>query len=300
MGKHVVAILNPASGSDEPVLATLSDVLGPSGVDWEARVTTGPDDARTFAEEARKQGADLVLAYGGDGTVSDVATALAGGESPMAILPGGTGNAVAQELGIPGDLRAALDLALDPDAVVQPIDCVRVRDRCCLLRVGIGADARMIEGANREAKDRLGWFAYLVSALAQVRDPKPSTYRLDLDGSELELEALSIVLANIGRMGRAGMRFAEDVDPCDGLMDVFVIRDASPASVATVGASLLGLTVPTEESDEPGPYSRWRARRVQVEARPAQEVHVDGDLLGETPLDVRVEPAVLRILVPNR
>lgn len=300
MSRHVIAILNPAAGQDQAVLATLSDVLGSADVEWEARVTTGEHDAERFAREAHEGGADLVLAYGGDGTVSAVAAPLAGTKTPLGILPGGTGNAVAQELGIPLGLREALEFAVDPASPIDPIDCLRVGERCFLLRVGVGADARMVFGAPREAKDRLGWLAYLVSALGEVREPVRARYVLELDESRVEVEALTLIFANVGRLGRGAMSLAEDVDPADGWMDVFAIRDADAASIVTVGAALLGISSPAEtEEAEQGPLSRWRARRARVRATPEQDVHGDGEMIGTTPIEIELQPSAVRVVRPR-
>lgn len=299
-GRRITAILNPAAGKNEAVLSTLSDVLAPMGVEWEACVTTGEGDAERFALKACDDGADLVLAYGGDGTVSAVASSLAGSSTPLGILPGGTGNVIAQELGIPIDLQAAIEFAVAEDSRAIPIDCLRIKQRRSLLRVGIGADARMIFGAPREAKDRLGWLAYLTSALAQIREPSMAHYRLELDGALVEMEALTVIFANIGRMGRGGMRLAEDVDPADGVMDVFAIRDADAASVVAVGATLLGISAPMDwlEQQEQAPLYRWQAKRATVHAEPAQKVHGDGEVFASTPIEIELEESALHVIRP--
>lgn len=300
MEREVVTIINPASGRDEPVLAALSDAFGRADLRWEPRVTTGEGDARRFAEEAREAGAERVVVYGGDGTVSAVASALVDAETELAILPGGTGNAFAQEIGVPGELEAAIALALDPSAESRAYDCLGLGERCFLLRVGIGADARVMEQADRERKDRLGWLAYLISALEQLRDPRPASYTLELDGERLELDAVSVVLANVGRIGRGNLRIAEDIDPTDGWMDVFAIRDVRATTLASLGASALGIRPISEGlgSVEAEPVRRWRARRASVSASPERGIHGDGETLGSTPLDVRVLPGALRVVTP--
>lgn len=306
--RRVVVIINPASGKDQPVLATLSDALGEAGRKWAARVTTGEGDALRYACEARDGGAERVLVYGGDGTVSAVASGLAGGDSVLAILPGGTGNAVAQELGIPTDLRAAVALALDPEARVAPVDALRVGDRRFLLRIGIGADALAVTGADREAKDRLGWLAYLSSALERVSEVELARFELDIDGRQVTLSACALILANIGRMGRAGMHLSHDIDPLDGMMDVLVVRGVDAASLLSVGASMVGITGATELPEglpgeqeaelEDARLYHWRARRVSVRAEPDQPVHGDGDEIECTPLEVELEEGAVRLVLP--
>jgi len=305
VSRRVVVVVNPSAGKDEPILNVLSDVLGSEergdDFEWDVRVTTCAEDAPRFAREAREAGAWRVLAYGGDGTVSAVADALAGGETALGILPGGTGNAVAQDLGVPLELRDAVLLAVDPGARVEAIDCLRVgppeSGRRFLLRLGIGADAGMIDGASREAKDRLGWLAYLVSAWDQMVHHDPAQYTVELDGRKVEFEALAVICANIGRIGRGGITIAQSVDPTDGEMDVFAIRDANPASILAVGASVLGLAEPGD-LDPDAPLVRWRARRVKISSEPARDVQGDGEPFGTTPLDIELEPAAVRLVLP--
>lgn len=299
--RRVVAILNPAAGQGEPVLSTLNQALDRPELEWEARVTTAADDARRFAREAAEAGADLVLAYGGDGTQSEVATGLAGSGVPLAILPGGTGNSVGQELGIPTDLAAALELALDPRSEVRELDALRRGERLYLLRLGVRADARAVAGADREAKDKRGWFAYLSSALSRLDEVRAVPYRIELDGRAVELEACTVIVANVSRMGRGGMHLAHEVDPRDGLADVLVVRDLDAASTLAVGASMLGLTGPEEVPDgcAEGPFHHWRARRVRIEPDPPQPVHGDGDPIEGSPVEVALVPAAVRVVLPR-
>src|SRR5215213_10077087 len=110
MYKRVHVIINPASGQDRPVLGTLSRTFQKGGIEWEGYITKKGGDARQFAETALAAGADVVAVYGGDGTVAEVASTLAGTEIPLAILPGGTANVLSVELGIPRKLADACNL----------------------------------------------------------------------------------------------------------------------------------------------------------------------------------------------
>lgn len=301
---RVVTIINPAAGKAEPVLSTLSDAFGAASVDWDVRVTTGAGDAERFASAALAEGVDRIAAYGGDGTISAIASCLAGTGIPLAILPGGTGNAVAQEFQIPLRLEDAVSLATDPTALVTPMDCMRYDEQRSILRLGIGADARMILSADREAKNSFGWFAYLAAAVQEVRHSKRARYQINLDERELEFDALTLIVANVGRLGRAGMRLAPNVDPTDGLLDVFAIRSGGFSSALNVGAQLLGLDasdpadVPTTANQDK-PIAHWRAQHVRVACDPQQSVQGDGDPVGETPLEVAVEPAAIHVIRPR-
>lgn len=104
---RIRVIVNPGAGQPEPVLSVLNQTLGEAGIEWGIDVTHASGDAHTAAREAADNAYDLIGVYGGDGTIKEVAAALAHGGPPMAILPGGTGNTPAKRLGIPGALRDA-------------------------------------------------------------------------------------------------------------------------------------------------------------------------------------------------
>lgn len=299
MSRRVHVIINPASGQDEPVLAILNREFARAGVKWGVSVTMKAGDAARMATEAVDRGVDCVVSYGGDGTVSEVAGSLRGRGVPLAILPGGTGNVVATELGLPDDLADAVRLIGDPDVEELEIDLLDVAGRSVLLRLGFGADARMIGRASREQKDRLGWLAYLHAAFTEVTEPETARYRLDVDGRIEELDALTVVVANIGRIGRGGFSFASEIDPQDGLLDVLVLRAADLDGFMAVGASILGLRGSGDrDAVEGNPFLHLTGREVRVEAAPSQRVHADGDPLGDTPITARVVPDALTVLVP--
>ena len=122
---HVV--INPAAGQDEPILNVLNDVFHTARVNWEISLTHKSGDATRFAAEAAASGVDLVAAYGGDGTQMEVANGLLGTGVPQAILPGGTGNAMAHDLGISLKLREAAALIVSSDQR-RAIDLAKIGD----------------------------------------------------------------------------------------------------------------------------------------------------------------------------
>lgn len=297
---RTLVVVNPAAGDDEPVVATLNDVLGDLEVEWDAVLTHGPGDARAGAERALAEGCDLVAVYGGDGTVSETAMALAGKQTPLAILPGGTGNVVAQELGIAPDLEGALRELFASDRRVEAIDVLEVAGRLSLLRVGIGADAAVMRRTSREDKDRLGWMAYFMAALEEAREREASPLRLELDGRRLEVEAVAALAANVGRLGRGGIEFPGHVDPFDGQLDLFIVTRADAAAVLELGVRMLGPEgeLPQlDDSDEGAVLLHASGRHLRVET-PGWPIHYDGEVLGETPVEIVLRPGAVRVVLP--
>src|SRR5688572_31341399 len=137
MLKSVHVIINPASGIAEPVLTDLNWGFKEAGVEWEALVTKDAGDAARFARAAIKKGISIVAVYGGDGTIMEVAEVMKGGAVPMAILPGGTANILAKELGLPLNLPQAISVMLDEHHDVREVDLGKTGDRCFLVRLSL-------------------------------------------------------------------------------------------------------------------------------------------------------------------
>src|SRR5689334_20980165 len=165
MAKRIHVIINPAAGQDYPVLSVLNRAFHPAGVDWDVFVTKRAGDARRYAEQAVEAGVDAVAVYGGDGTVMGAAAGLIGGAVPLAIFPGGTANVISVELGIPSDLAEACALVCGAACAERPVDVGQIGEQYFLIRVGMGFEAQMVQGADRELKDRAGPLAYAVSAV---------------------------------------------------------------------------------------------------------------------------------------
>lgn len=285
-------IINPAAGQDQPILKVLNAAMQAAGADWDVFITKEAGDGRRLAQEAVQAGADVVIAHGGDGTVMEVATGLLESDIPMAILPGGTANVMSVELGIPVDIMEACALAINPDATVRAVDMGKINDHCFLLRAGMGFEAAMVEGADRELKDRFGVLAYAVAGLQALSDPKIAEYNLLLDGQEVTTKGLTCIIANSGSVGTAGVLLAPNINISDGLLDVIVITKGDLPSLIGLAASVVGGTENTNA------LQHWQVKEVTVVADPPQSIQVDGEIIGQTPMTARVIPQAVRVIVP--
>ena len=293
MAKRMYVVVNPAAGQPKPVLHTLNSVCAGAGVDWAVSVTKKSEDAVRFAQEALAEGFDVVAAFGGDGTVMEVASALMGSEVPVAILPGGTANVMSTELGIPGDLTQACQLACGQNSTTKPVDMGQSGERTFMLRVAMGLDADHVIGATREMKDRYGELAYTISALQQMKDLKRARYKLTLDGEQYEVKGFTCRVDNSGNFGH-GLSFSKEISVSDGLLDVTVVRDLGSASVKSIVSDAVGRG--TRDADA---FHHWQAREITIEADPPQHVIGDGELWGETPISLKVLPQAARFVVPG-
>jgi len=289
---RIKVIANPGAGQPEPVLSILNNTLGGAGIDWDIAVTHGPGDGYDAARLAAGQGYDLIGAYGGDGTVTEVASALARGGPPMAVFPGGTGNALAEDLGIPKNLAEAAALVASGEYDVRPVDMGRVGDGWFILRLTMGFEASVVEIATRELKDRFGWMAYAFASLQMLSDPPMAVYGIVVDGEAVEAEGVACIVANSASTGVLGVRLAEGVDVSDGSLDVVVVETADLLSLAGRAADVAG-------GQQPRGMSRWRGQKIRVESRPTQSVLADGEDAGTTPVEVSVVPSAIGIVVPK-
>ena len=157
--KKIHIVVNPASGKNEPILNVLNDVFhGYDDVEWTISVTKKFGDATQQAREAAENGADLVAGYGGDGTQHEIANGILGTTAVMGVLPGGTGNGFATELGTPKELKPAVELLCSPTGQIRSIDVVKMGDSYFVQRLYVGIEPE--EQTSREDKDKYGTFAY--------------------------------------------------------------------------------------------------------------------------------------------
>jgi diacylglycerol kinase (ATP) len=290
--KKIHVVINPASGQDQPILNVLNDVFHKAGVDWDISITHKGGDATRQARAAAESGVDVVAAYGGDGTQMEVANGLLGTGVPQAILPGGTGNAMAHELHVSLDLREAAQLIVSSQKR-RAVDLARSGERVYMLRAYTGVPAEA--GASREEKDKLGQLAYIRASFKIASQMKPIRYYGNVDGQEFETEALICFILNAGSIGGVlgiSLPTVGDVDISDGYMDLYAVS-AETRSILSISKQLL------HTGDSELKIHHWQGREITLQADPPQDVWIDGEIGGETPFVTSVIPQALEIVVPE-
>jgi diacylglycerol kinase (ATP) len=286
---HVV--INPAAGQDEPILNVLNRIFHQAGVDWDVSLTHKSGDAARLAAEAAASGVDLVAAYGGDGTQMEVANGLLGTGVPQAILPGGTGNAMAHDLGISLNLREAAELIV-ASPKRRAIDLAKMGDTVFMLRAYAGFSED--EAASREEKDKHGQLAYVQAGLKFISDTQEVHFRATVDGEVIEGEALICFILNAGSIGGVmgiSLPTVGNVDISDGYLDLYAITKGLQP-LRAVSKHLFN-----HEGSDAGVYY-WRGKEITLEADPVQDVWIDGELGGQTPFTASAIPQALEIVVP--
>ena len=296
--RHAFVVLNPvAAGRSDVIRRHLELHFAGAGWTWEIYVTTGeeriPDVVRSALDRMDDR-VDLVAAAGGDGTVSGVAGGVAQTAFPVGIVPLGTGNTLARELGIPLALEGASRL-LTSDHAVRNVDALAVGERFFLLNVSIGISGVMMRDTDRTDKRRFGRVAYVWTGLRKLFGYQPHRFDLTIDGERRRVRASEIAVANSGALGDPSLRWSPQVELNDGHMDVCVFRAKSVLDYLRLAVAVLL----RRHAEEPGIRHYIAESRVTVDTSSDLPVQGDGEFLGKPPVEVAVVPGAVRVIVPQ-
>jgi YegS/Rv2252/BmrU family lipid kinase len=271
--------------------------LGAAGWTVEMAVVDRKKQLRKRTRRAVKAGADVVVAVGGDGAVSQVVQALAGTEVDLGIVPMGTGNLLAGNLAIPRPRDKAIDVVLSDGRRRIDLGHVTIdrKRKVFAVACGIGFDAVVMKSTGKRGKRRWGKLAYVASAIKNHGRVRNVTHEITIDGVRSTTEATQVFIANFGGMGlpiepRLG------IHPDDGALDVMVIRASGPLPGLLAGWEALRQRHLGESSA--GHIFRARAKEVRIETHPPRLVEIDGSVVGVTPIKASIRPAALTVIVP--
>lgn len=287
---------------------------------WEETLwleTTEDDPGTGQARQALEQGADIVIAAGGDGTVRTVAEELCGTDTPLALLPAGTGNLLARNLDLTlDDMEHALDTAFGGTdrpidvGVAEQRDGGRTEKRVFLVMAGLGIDAQMIAATDDDLKAKAGWLAYVKAIGTVLRDKNELRLRYQLDGGRTHsTHAHSVLVGNCGSLP-ANILLLPDAAVDDGELDIVVLRPEGAVGWLRIvvkvfwengvlrrtnaGRRLMGA------GREVRAMNYLKGRELVVTLDRPHEVELDGDLFGRvSALRTRVDPGALRVRVPR-
>jgi diacylglycerol kinase (ATP) len=294
--KNIHIIINPAAGKEETILPIINVSMKEAGIKWEGLITHQAGDAIQLAKAAVKAGVDALAVYGGDGTLMEAISGLIGSEIPLAILPGGSANVLASELGIPTDLKEACLLLSHGPLETKTIDVGQFDKRYFISGISLGFGADMVKGANRETKNKVGIFAYFLSAAAALKKIRKVSYHLKIDGQEYEVKGLSCIITNTGNIGFSDISFDKHIDVSDGFLDVIVLRKANLSLFKHIVVTWLK----RERPDNLELVKHWQGKDISVSSSPKQTVQCDGEVLEKVPLHIKIIPGAIKVLVPQK
>jgi diacylglycerol kinase (ATP) len=289
--------MNPVAGNAEA--ETLREVIDSlcsrKGWQYEIYETTGEEDVAEVARKAAEEGADLIVAAGGDGTVAGVVNGLVGSKVPVGVAPMGTGNGLARAMDIPLDILEALEV-IAGEHEVQEVDVMKVGDQHFVLNVSAGLSARGMKETPAEEKQRLGMLAYAKNILQDAVQTEPLVFNLTLDNHQVQVQATEVLLSN-GVVLEEPVLFGSREKYSDGSFDVNILTAASPTEFVRLAWDVL--VNPDKPKESLRDLTVKERFVLDVEGEPVP-VQADGEVIGETPVEVQVLPHAVRIVVPKR
>jgi diacylglycerol kinase family enzyme len=289
---RAVAIINPSTRGNVSRIESLLRTAAPASTRLEIFPTGYPGHAGELAR-VHASSADLLIAVGGDGTVAEVAGAAREAGIPVGIVPGGSTNITARELGIPTNTHQATRLLFE-DHTVRTIDAGVCGDRIFLHMAGAGVDSLLFDLANPALKRKVGWAAYLPAAAAALRRPLSRfTIRSD-EMTIVDVASPLVLVANGASIIAPQLKLDGRIRPDDGQLDVLIVTATRPVELARV----LGRMAMRQMSGSPF-VTAFATRDVEVLAEPVIATQLDGDVCGATPVRFTIDPGSVRIVVPR-
>lgn len=294
---RAAVIINPISGTGgRPELARrraemAAAIIAANGLEAEVFVSEHAGHAPELARAAVARGIRLIAAWGGDGTVNEVASAVAFTDSALAIIPSGSGNGLARELGVPLEPADAFEAALG--GVERTIDAGELDGRLFFNIAGIGLDARVAHRFAAGGLVRRGFLRYLQITAHELFTYEPDEHAVTVDGHVLRERALIVALANARQYGNRAI-VAPHARLDDGRLDVVVIARRPLAAIAMQ----LPMVFAGRIDEVPGVTIR-RGTEIEVTSGAPTIYHVDGEpFVGAARIQGRARPAALRVRVP--
>ncbi|MDH7482287.1 MAG: diacylglycerol kinase family lipid kinase [Armatimonadota bacterium] len=289
-----VLIYNPTAGRSHSRLFRrgLEQAIREHGLECEIKSTAKPGDATIFARQAAEKGAKLIIAAGGDGTINEVVTGMAGSGSTLGILPLGTVNVLARELGIPLKINKAVKTILQGH--VKNIDIGVANSRCFVLMAGFGFDAEVVANIVQPLKDLIGATAYVLKGLETLARYKATKFTLEMPDNRYSGLAYVVVVANSPTYTYK-LKIAPYGSHDDGLLDVLVFEQPVTFKLGFL-RQILELFMQKHVYNKNIRY--FKTTSVIVRSEPDTMVQLDGDSFGKTPVAVSISPHALPVLVP--
>ena len=292
--KRVALIQNPVAARANPKgLESIISVLEAAGYEVAVHPTEGHGHAVELAAAAAKEGVDIVAAYGGDGTAMQAAEGLHGSSVPLGLVPGGTGNLLAANLGISRNLVKAAEIVAT--GTPRTIDLGRLETaagrRYFAVGCGAGYDADLVTRPTPESKRRWGVGAYIGYVVRTAHKIKPVPFTIHVDGKAAKFDAASVIVANCPEVLPPVLSLGPEVTIDDGVLDVVVLKVDGFFEAAFVVWQLI-------RGRDTNRVQRIRGAEVRVESDVEQVVQADGDACGITPFTASIVPGALAVMVP--
>ena len=304
MGRQVYVVLNGKAGkagrfglenAQQTITAAFQKVDPEATVEF--GITQAPFHAAELSREAAKTGKYYaVCAAGGDGTVNEVTNGMVYTGVAMGVLPWGSGNVFAQEMGISNNIDEAARLVLTGQ--VRDVDAGQVGDRYYLWMLGIGIEAKIAYFVNPTIKKYFGVLAYVVAAARQIFDPGYSLMRITLDDQEMTFTTFNTIIGNATSFdGFLGIKSSYSIK--DGFLDVCILQRKSIGGIFKLLVEFIKGRKDYYRFIDKFSAAHCRVKSLRIDTVPNAYYHVDGEVMGMTPVDVKVHPKSLKLIFPD-
>lgn len=294
--KFIYVVMNPVAGNagSLDVGESLKNCFPADSYRIEIYETTGEEDLKEVTRKACEQGAGLVIAAGGDGTVAGVVNGLIGSGVPIGLIPLGTGNGLARAMKIPLESEKAIELLVGEHNIMD-LDAMQVEDKYFILNVSAGVSAKAMRNTPPETKQRFGIAAYVWTIATELSGLNPRKFNLVVDGIQMQVRATEILISN-------GTILTNPPDPLgppqefnDKVLDVYIVETRTFGDYLRTGWELF--TRPKQKKTNIHHMKVAKTIRIDTVGKP-QSTQGDGEPIGETPIEVSLVPDAIKVIVP--
>ena len=288
--KRLLIVYNPAAGQRHAKrFSTIKDELERRGCDIHIRETTRRGDAEAFARSADVTRYDVVVAAGGDGTIREVMSGLVGRGLTLGIIPLGTANVLAAELGLPDDLQAlATTLTKGTRMLCYP---GLANGHLFMLMAGVGFDARVVKNASPKLKSLIGKGAYVWAIIQELIRNTPDRYEIQFEGRTIS--AASVIIGK-GRFYAGRYSWTPDARLYQPFFQVCLFKSSDGWSILKNIVGLVLGTVPKSKN-----VTLLETDQLRIIGDPSEPVQGDGDIIACLPLEIGISQQTLELLIPN-
>ncbi len=292
MKQKILFIINPISGGrDKKKIPALIDMyLDKTKFDYRISFTERVEHAFMLSKAALKEGYQIVVAVGGDGTVNEVAKGIFHTDTILGIIPFGSGNGLARTLKIPLKVIEAINNINNCYSI--KIDSARLNNRMFFNMAGSGFDA---EVSNEFAGDKKrGLLGYVRVVFQQIIKYKPQQYKISIDGKIIERQAFILSIANSSQYGNDA-HIAPHADVRDGILDIVVVKPFH-----FIKLPLLAMYMFTNKADKTSYVEYFKGKKILIQREKADAIHLDGEpYIEDKDLNIEVLPLSLNVIVPK-
>lgn len=287
-------IINPIAGKGraKKTIPVIKEIMENSRHSYQIKITEKVGDGQLFAEEARAEDFHTIVSVGGDGTLHEVVNGMIGGTQRLGIVPAGTGNDFARSLKIPFDIKDAMEVLIQGEAML--IDLGRSGDKYFINFCSVGLDALIAEEANKIKRYFSSTYSYIIGVVKALGKFKSLRVELIIDDKKYDEEIMLVAICNGAYYG-GGMNIAPQAEVSDGQFDICVVRKMPKLKLLFLFPTIFkGKHVKYDE------IKIYRGENIQIFSKEDMHVNADGDIVNSRPVKFEMVHNKMELIVGVR